>query len=46
MTPFNLGAMLAAEKCAFLFEPVADYVNTAIGAGCRGTCISIIFNAG
>ena len=30
---FGLGAMLAAEKCAFLFEPVTDDMNTAISAG-------------
>ena len=29
---FGLGAVLAAEKCAFLFEPVTDDVNTAIRA--------------
>ena len=29
---FGLGAMLAAEKCAFLFEPVTDDMNTAISA--------------
>jgi len=29
---FGLGAMLAAEKFAFLFEPVTDDMNTAISA--------------
>ena len=30
---FGLGAMLAAKKCAFLFEPVTYDMNTAISAG-------------
>ena len=30
---FGRGAMLAAEKCAFLFEPMADDMNTTISAG-------------
>jgi hypothetical protein len=30
---FDRGAMLAAEKCAFFFEPVADDMDTAISAG-------------
>src|SRR6266550_6453612 len=29
---FELGAMLAAEECAFLFEPVTNDTNTAIVA--------------
>src|SRR5437870_4141419 len=29
---FGPSTMLAAEKCAFLFEPVADNMNTAISA--------------
>ena len=29
---FGLGAVRAAEKCAFLFEPVADDMNSAISA--------------
>src|SRR4249920_2903938 len=29
---FGLGAMLAAEKFTFLFEPVTDDMNTAISA--------------
>jgi methionyl-tRNA formyltransferase len=35
---FDRGAMLAAEKCAFLFEPVADDMNTAISAS-RSECM-------
>src|SRR3977135_140774 len=30
---FDLGAMLAAEERAFLFEPVTDDMNAAIVAG-------------
>jgi hypothetical protein len=29
---FDLGAMLTAEECAFLFEPMTDDMNTAIVA--------------
>ena len=29
----DLGAMLATEECAFLFEPVTDDMNTTIVAG-------------